>query len=107
MVHQSLISVQNRIRRFFLGPLKSIFATRFKLKITDLFDKNILIDLSSIIRVGGEKEDALFFLNMILKYLWDKNLTQGAYNDKGIRQITIVEEAQYFAPRDLSNKTKT
>ncbi|KKL22066.1 hypothetical protein LCGC14_2439150, partial [marine sediment metagenome] len=106
MVHQSLISVKNRIRRFSLGPLKSIFATRYKLKITDLFDKNILIDLSSIIRLGGEKEDALFFLNMVLKYLWDKNLTQGAYNFKGIRQITIVEDAQYFAPRDLSNKTK-
>jgi len=83
MLHQSLVSVQNRIRRFSLGPLKKIFATRYKLKITELFDKNILIDLSSIIRLGGEKEDALFFLNMVLKYLWDKNLTQGAYDFKG------------------------
>ncbi len=106
MLHQSLVSVKNRIRRFSVGPLKAVFATRHKLKIKDLFDKNILIDLSSIIRLGGEKEDALFFLNMVLKYLWDKNLTYGAYNFKGIKHITIVEDAQYFAPRDLSYQTK-
>ncbi len=106
MVHQTLISIQNRIRRFSIGPIKAVFATRYKLKIRDLFDKNILIDLSSIIRLGGEKEDALFFLNMILKYLWDKNLTYGAYNFKGIKHITIVEDAQYFAPKDKSSQTK-
>jgi hypothetical protein len=106
MLHQSLVSIENRIRRFSLGPLKSIFATRYKLNILDLFDKNVLIDLSSIIRLGGEKEDALFFLNMVLKYLWDKNLTQGAFNFKGIQHITIVEDAQYFAPKDLTLQTK-
>ncbi len=106
MLHQSLVSIQNRIRRFSLGPLKKIFATRYKLKITELFDKNIIIDMSSIIRLGGEKEDALFFLNMVLKYLWDKNLTQGAYDFKGIRHITIVEDAQYFVPKDISYQTK-
>jgi hypothetical protein len=106
MLHQSLVSVQNRIRRFSLGPLKAIFATRYKLSILDFFDKNILIDLSSIIRLGGEKEDALFFLNMVLKYLWDKNLTQGAYEFKGIKHITIIEDVQYFAPKELSYKTK-
>ena len=106
MLHQSLVSIQNRIRRFSLGPLKAIFATRYKLSIIDLFDKNVLIDLSSIIRLGGEKEDALFFLNMVLKYLWDKNLTQGAYEFKGIKHITIIEDVQYFAPKELSYKTK-
>lgn len=106
MLHQSLVSIQNRIRRFSLGPLKAIFATRYKLSIIDLFDKSVLIDLSSIIRLGGEKEDALFFLNMVLKYLWDKNLTQGAYEFKGIKHITIIEDVQYFAPRELSYKTK-
>ena len=106
MLHQSLVSIQNRIRRFSMGPLKAIFSTRYKLSIIDLFDKNVLIDLSSIIRLGGEKEDALFFLNMVLKYLWDKNLTQGAYGYKGIKHLTIIEDVQYFAPRELSHKTK-
>lgn len=26
---------------------------------------------------------------MILKYLWDKNLTYGAYNFKGMKHLTI------------------
>ena len=73
-LHQTITSITNRIRRFSLGPLKVIFGKKHELKIKDLFERNVLFDLSSIIRLGGEKEDALFFLNMILKYLWDKNL---------------------------------
>ncbi len=73
MLTQTLISITNRIRRFSLGSLKAIFDTEHTIKTEELFQRNILIDLSSIIRLGGEKEDALFFLNMILKYLWDKN----------------------------------
>ena len=106
MLSQTLISITNRIRRFSLGSLKAIFDTEHKIKTEDLFQRNILIDLSSIIRLGGEKEDALFFLNMILKYLWDKNLTRGAYNFQGIKHITIVEDTQYFAPKDLTKKNK-
>ena len=67
---------------------------------------NVLFDLSSIIRLGGEKEDALFFLNMILKYLWDKNLEEGSTNYNGLKHITMVEDAQYFAPQDLVKKNK-
>ena len=43
---------------------------------------------------------------MILKYLWDKNLTYGAYNFKGMKHLTIIEDAQYFAPRDRASQTK-
>ncbi len=106
MLSQTLISIKNRIRRFSLGSLKALFDTDHKIKTKGLFNTNILIDLSSIIRLGGEKSDALFFLNMVLKYLWDKNITRGAYNFKGIKHITIVEDAQYFAPKDLMKQTK-
>ncbi|MFX1420279.1 MAG: ATP-binding protein [Promethearchaeota archaeon] len=106
MLSQTLISITNRIRRFSLGSLKAIFDTDHKLKVQDLFKRNVLFDLSSIIRLGGEKEDALFFLNMILKYLWDKNLTRGAYNFQGIKHITIIEDTQYFAPKDISKQSK-
>jgi len=106
MLSQTLISITNRIRRFSLGSLKALFDTDHKLKVRDLFNINVLFDLSSIIRLGGEKEDALFFLNMVLKYLWDKNLTRGAYNFQGIKHITIVEDAQYFAPKDLTRQNK-
>jgi hypothetical protein len=106
MLHQTLISIKNRVRRFSIGPLRNLFESRNEININDLFKKNVLLDLSSIIRLGGEKEDALFFLNMILKYLWDKNLTKGAFNFKGIQHITIIEDAQYFAPQDLVKKSK-
>jgi hypothetical protein len=106
MLSQTLISITNRIRRFSLGSLKALFDTENNLKVKDLFTRNILIDLSSIIRLGGEKKDALFFLNMILKYLWDINITHGAYNFNGIKHLTIIEDVQYFAPKDLSKRTK-
>ncbi|KKK44857.1 hypothetical protein LCGC14_0706610 [marine sediment metagenome] len=106
MLSQTLISIKNRIRRFSLGSLKALFDTDHKIKVENIFERNILIDLSSIIRLGGEKEDALFFLNMLLKYLWDKNLTRGSFNFKGIKHITIVEDTQYFAPKDLTRQNK-
>ncbi|MFX1376175.1 MAG: ATP-binding protein [Promethearchaeota archaeon] len=106
MLSQTLISITNRIRRFSLGSLKALFDTDHKIKIDDIFQRNILIDLSSIIRLGGEKEDALFFLNMLLKYLWDINLTRGAFNFNGIKHVTIIEDTQYFAPKDLSRHNK-
>lgn len=105
-LHQTITSITNRIRRFSLGPLRVIFGIKHELKIKDLFGRNVLFDLSSIIRLGGEKEDALFFLNMVLKYLWDNNLEQGSTDYKGIKHITIVEDAQYFAPKSISNQTK-
>ncbi len=106
MLKQTMISITNRIRRFSLGSLKAVFGTEHKIKTKDLFNRNILIDLSSIIRLGGQKEDALFFLNMVLKYLWDQNLTRGAHNFKGIKHITIIEDIQYFAPKDLTRQNK-
>jgi len=106
MLKQTLISIKNRIRRFSEGPLKALFEKNNEYEVKTLFKRNVILDLSSIIRLGGEKEDALFFLNMIFKYLWDQNLTKGAFKYKGIKHITIVEDAQYFAPKDLVKKNK-
>jgi len=106
MLKQTLISLKNRIRRFSIGPMKAIFDTNTTLSVSNLFNQKVILDLSSIIRLGGEKKDALFFLNMVLKYLWDRNLTRGANNYDGINHITIIEDAQYFAPQDMSKKSK-
>ncbi|MBN1215889.1 MAG: ATP-binding protein [Candidatus Lokiarchaeota archaeon] len=106
MINQTIISIKNRIRRLSKGPLKQIFFSESKIGINNLFNKNVIIDLSSIIRLGGEKQDALFFLNMILKYLWDRNLEKGAFNYRGIRHITIIEDAQYFAPKNKDYKNR-
>jgi hypothetical protein len=106
MLKQTLISLNNRIRRFAVGPMRAVFDSNSRLTVSQLFDKKVILDLSSIIRLGGEKEDALFFLNMVLKYLWDRNLTRGANNYDGINHITIIEDAQYFAPQGLTKKSK-
>ena len=105
-IKKSFIAIENRIRRYSLGTLKNIFVKKSGLNVKELFDHKILLDLSSIIRLGGEKEDALFFLNMILKYLWDKRLESGSRDYNGIKHITIIEDAQYFAPEEFSNRTK-
>ncbi len=106
MFKKSIMAVENRIRRYSLGTLKNIFVKKSTLEVKELFNHKVLLDLSSIIRLGGEKEDALFFLNMILKYLWDKNIELGSKGYEGIKHITIIEDAQYFAPEELSNRTK-
>ncbi len=106
MLSQTLISIKNRIRRFSKGPLKALFEENSRIGVQELFKRNIILDLSSIIRLGGEKDDTLFFLNMILKYLWDKNLMNGALNFKGIKHLTIIEDAQYFAPQDINKRNK-
>jgi hypothetical protein len=105
-IQKSIYAVQNRIRRYSLGTLKDIFVKKTGLNVKELFRYNVLLDLSSIIRLGGEKEDALFFLNMILKYLWDKNISYGSKNYKGFKHITIIEDAQYFTPQEMSERTK-
>ena len=106
MYKKSVTAVQNRIRRYSLSTLKNIFVKKSGLEVKELFNYKVLLDLSSIIRLGGEKEDALFFLNMILKYLWDKNIEVGSKNYEGTKHITIIEDAQYFAPEELSSRTK-
>ena len=106
MLKQTLISLNNRIRRFAVGPLRAVFDSNSRITVSQLFNKKVILDLSSIIRLGGEKEDALFFLNMVLKYLWDRNLTRGAIKYDGINHITIIEDAQYFAPQGLTKKSK-
>ncbi len=99
-------AIRNRIRRYSISTLKNIFEKKSGLNVKELFNHRVLLDLSSIIRKGGEKEDALFFLNMVLKYLWDRNIEKGSKNYEGITHITIIEDAQYFAPQELSSRTK-
>jgi len=105
-LEQSIVAIQNQIRRYSIGTLKHIFVEKSGLNVKDLFKHKVVLDLSSIIRLGGEKEDALFFLNMIMKYLWDKNISSGSRDYKGIKHITVIEDAQYFTPERLSNRTK-
>ncbi|MFX1568122.1 MAG: ATP-binding protein [Promethearchaeota archaeon] len=101
----SVTAVTNRIRRYSLGTLKHSFETKMGLDVKEIFKHNILLDVSGIIKIGGEKEDTLFFLNMLFKYLWDKNIEMGSKEYKGIRHITIIEDAQYFASQSTTKRS--
>ncbi|MFW9989760.1 MAG: ATP-binding protein [Candidatus Odinarchaeota archaeon] len=105
-IEQSIFAIQNRIRRYFIGTLSEIFVKRVGMKVKDIFNNKVIVDLSSIINLGGDKIDALFFLNLLLKYLYDENIERGSKNYRGIKHITILEDSQYFAPQELSNKSE-
>ena len=106
MTYRSSVSaVTNRIRRYSLGTLKHSFEKKSGIDVKEMFKHDVLLDLSGIIKIGGEKEDDLFFLNMILKYLWDKNIQTGSREYSGIKHITIIEDAQYFAGQDTTKKS--
>jgi hypothetical protein len=104
MLDQSIISITNRVRRLFSGPLKKIFEKTGGVTIKEILSQRTCLDMSSIIRLGGEKRDALFFLNMVFKYLWDQNLSAGATLTP--RHMTLVEDAQYFIPYSLIKQSK-
>ncbi|MCP6719590.1 MAG: DUF87 domain-containing protein [Patescibacteria group bacterium] len=101
----SVSAVTNRIRRYSLGTLKHSFERKSGIEVREIFENDVLLDLSGIIKIGGEKEDDLFFLNMILKYLWDKNIQEGSREYSGIKHITIIEDAQYFAGQNTTKKS--
>ena len=99
-------AVENRIRRYSLSTLKHIFEKKSGLNVKEIFKHNVLLDLSNIIKIGGQKPDTLFFLNTILKYLWDLNIESGSRDYKGIKHITIIEDAQYFGSQATTKKSK-
>ena len=105
-IEQSIFAIENRIRRYCTGTLSEIFVKKIGMKVKDIFNYKVIVDLSSIINLGGDKIDALFFLNMLLKYLYDENIERGSKNYRGIKHITILEDSQYFAPQELSRKSE-
>ena len=51
---KSVQAIRNRIRRYSVSTLKNIFDKKSGLNVKELFDHRVLLDLSSIIRKGGE-----------------------------------------------------
>ena len=62
--------------------------------LQDVIKKKIIIDLSNIIRLGGTKEDAVFFANILFNSIWIQNLKHGESQE--IRHFTIIEDSQFF-----------
>ncbi|MHA1750353.1 MAG: ATP-binding protein [Promethearchaeota archaeon] len=97
-LESSWIAIENRLRRISTGPLRCLFDESInKYCIIELFKKQVIINLNSIIKLGGSKEDIYFFANMIFKYLWDYNLSKGP--KRAIEHITIIEDVQYISKK--------
>jgi Ca2+/Na+ antiporter len=105
-LQQTIIGVKNRLRRYYSGPLKTLFHDDHASNSTiiPLFAKKVILDLGSILKLGGTKEDLVFFANIILKWIWEFNMRQGATND--LRHITIFEDVSYIASKKVLESSK-
>jgi len=103
-LEQTIISVKNRIRRFSEGPLKKAFSSKNLVPIEQILNNNSILNLGSIVRLGGDKEDVYFFLMVILKNIWDYNISAGVFDR--LKHLTIVDDATYFMPKDSAKGDK-
>ncbi|MHA1341406.1 MAG: hypothetical protein ACTSRZ_15815 [Promethearchaeota archaeon] len=100
----SIVAVQNRLRRLKNGGLKHVFGEDSLLSLSDIMNMDIILDLSSILRLGGGLKDQIFFGNMIFHFILTHNARNVANNK--IRHFTIVEEASYFGDSNVINSYK-
>ncbi len=104
-LNQTIISITNRLRRYYDGPLKCLFDFSSKTKkISDLLKQNCIIDLGSILNLGGSKEDVIFFANLVLKWIWEYNMKKKPTNE--LEHLTIFEDASYIASKKMLETTK-
>jgi len=104
-LNQTIISITNRLRRYYDGPLRCLFNFSSKTKkISDLLKQNCIIDLGSILNLGGSKEDVIFFANLVLKWIWEYNMKKKPTNE--LEHLTIFEDASYIASKKMLETTK-
>lgn len=102
---QTSIGIKNRLRRYSEGPLKKIFTDQNSINSTsELFNHNYIIDLGNIIKIGGNKEDIIFFSNLILKIIWHYNVNKKPTTN--LDHITIFEDCSYLASKKVLELSK-
>jgi hypothetical protein len=67
-------------------------------------ESRTIISLANIVNLGGTKDDLYFVANLVLKMVWDANLTRGP--SKGISHVTFVDDAQYFSRTRGNSSTR-
>ncbi len=102
-LNNTMCSIENRIRRLKSGPLRSIFDEEFNLSPLKIIRRNVIIDLSSIIQLGGTKNDAVFFSNILFNHIWLYNLKHGPSTE--INHFTLIEDAQFLLSQKASQKS--
>jgi len=103
-LEMSVIAIQNRLRRFRTGGLKYIFNSKSIFTLNSLMNNDVILDLSSILRLGGGLRDQIFFGNMIFHTILTYNSKKPALNQ--LNHFTIIEEASYFGDVNTLNNYK-
>ncbi len=105
MLNQTIISIKNRLRRYSEGPLKAVFNNSSNcIKISDILKKNTIIDLGNLLKVGGSKQDLIFFSNLILKWIWETAMNRNPTDN--LKHLTIFEDVSYIASKKMVELSK-
>ena len=102
--HHAFNAIVNRIRPIFSGISAKVFwVKKSNVCFHDLINRNILYDLSVLIRVGVYKHNVYLFTNLMLKYAFSILSSQIAkskewFDKEKPRLLVFIEEAQYVVP---------
>ncbi|MCF2138987.1 MAG: DUF87 domain-containing protein [Candidatus Lokiarchaeota archaeon] len=101
-IGNTIVSIKNRLRRFYSGPLSAVFNDSNKtLKVSEILQRKTVIDLGSILKLGGSKQDLIFFANLILKWIWEMAMNRKPTDQ--LMHLTIFEDVSYIASNKLVN----
>lgn len=99
-------ALETRLRSLTNGINGQILCSAFEIKAEDLFDKNVIVDLS---RVGSSETKALLMGVLILK-LQEHRMTQRTKGmnkpNSGLEHLTVLEEAHNLLRRTSSEQTQ-
>jgi hypothetical protein len=90
----------NRLEILSREPLGSILGGGSEaVRITNLLDKRVILDLSFIARTGGMDAARLFY-NLIAKRIFDSSMKRGI--SEGLHHVVVLEEASNLVPESYT-----
>jgi DNA helicase HerA-like ATPase len=93
-------AVLNRLEILNRDPLGSILRGGSEaVRISDLLEKRVILDLSYIARTGG-MDSARLFYNLIAKRIFDSSLKRGI--SEGLHHVVVLEEASNLVPESYT-----
>lgn len=102
-IDATLGGIMNRMKRFLDGPLANTFSNPNAQNIKSYLDKDIIIDLSQILRIGNDIRDQQLFMNIIFYTMM--NCTMQKSSDNIIKHITVIDDASLFGDINASENS--
>ena len=97
--------VRNAMKYFFTGNLKKVCIKNNRFDVKELFSKNIILDLSSILDLGGNIKDIIIFLCILFRHIKDLKIVRSfTINERNIDHFTILDNAQKFRLDEMVHK---